>query len=161
MNVGLLVAIIVIGALMFAGTLVLLIVSAVRRATARTMTALTSEGIVLDSGSVHMKVRFRGFRGPRAAIGVGVRAGPGRIVLTQHRLVFVPLGQNRYGFASMDREGLARFDVGVEEGKLHLHSDNPPNASGTVELLLSVANPSEWIEALTMAGARLRGLGER
>jgi len=157
MNVGLLVAIIVVGTLVFVGTLLLLIFSAVRRSIARQLVALASEGIVLDSGSVHMKLRFRNFRGPRVAIGVGVRAGPGRMVLTQQRLTFVPMGQNRYGFASLDREMLGRFSVGVDEGRLHMHSDDPPNASGTVDLFLSVANPARWVDALTTAGARPRG----
>jgi hypothetical protein len=154
MNVGLLVGLIVGGSLLFAGTLVALILSAVRRAAARQMAALAGEGIVLDSGRIHVKLQFRGFRGPRVAIGVGVNAGPGRVVLTQRRFTFVPAGQNRYGIATIDREMLGRFDVGVDQGKLHLHSDNPPNASGTVDMFLSVAEPARWVDALTTAGAR-------
>ncbi|MGD0524546.1 MAG: hypothetical protein ABSE49_05365 [Polyangiaceae bacterium] len=159
MNVGLLVALIVAGALLFAGTLVFLIVSAVRRQTARAMAVLHGEGIILDSGRVHLKLSFRGFRGPRVAIGIGMNAGPGRVVLTQRRFTFVPWGQNRYGFTTTDRELLHRFAVGVDEGRLHLHSDNPPNASGTVDIFVSVANPAEWVEALTAAGAVRRAGG--
>lgn len=156
MNVGLLVATIVVGTLLLVGALLFFILSAVRRSTARALAALQGEGIVLDSGRVHMKLTFRGFRGPSVAIGVGVRAGPGRVVLTQRRFAFVPWGRNRFGFTSTDRELLGRFQVGVDEGRLHLHSDNPPNASGTVDIYLSVANPAEWVEALTAAGAARR-----
>jgi len=153
MNVGLLVTLIVGGALLFAGTLVFLIVSAVRRQTARNLAVLHGEGIILDSGRVHLKFAFRGFRGPQVAIGVGVNAGPGRVVLTQRRFAFVPWGQNRYGFTTTDRELLHRFQVGIDEGRLHLHSDNPPNASGTVDIYVSVPNAAEWVQALTAAGA--------
>jgi hypothetical protein len=158
LNVGLMVALIVAGALLFAGTLVFVILSAVRRQTARALAILHGEGIILDSGRVHLKLSFRGFRGPRVAIGIGVNAGPGRVVLTQRRFAFVPWGQNRYGFTTTDRELLNRFTVGVDEGRLHLHSDNPPNASGTVDIFVSVTNPAEWVAALTAAGA-LPGAG--
>ncbi len=160
MDAGLLAAIIVGGVLVILGLVAVLLFSifaAVRRAGEREVAALQSEGIVLDSGRVHVRFGFRGFRGPMVAIGVGVRAGPGRIVLTQQRLTFVPSGSNRYGFARMDREGLSRFQVGIQDGKLHLHSDQPPNASGSVDVLVSVANPAQWVDALTMAGARPLG----
>jgi hypothetical protein len=144
------------GSLVFAGLLVTLIVGGLRRATARQMAVLQGEGIVLDSGRVHVKLKFQGFRGPGVAIGIGVNAGPGRVVLTQRRFTFVPSGQNRYGIAAFERDMLSRFDVGVDEGKLHLHTDNPPNASGTVDMFLSVAEPARWVDALTSAGARPR-----
>jgi hypothetical protein len=154
MGAGLLAAIIV-GSLLVIGGLVVgllyFIFGAVRRAGDREVAALQSEGIVLDSGPVHIRFGFRGFRGPMVAIGVGVRAGPGRLVLTRQRLTFVPSGRNRFGFARMDREGLRRFQVGIQDGKLHLHSDEPPNATGTVDVLVSVANPAQWVDALTEA----------
>jgi hypothetical protein len=153
-NVGLLVAAIVGGVLLFGGLLAYLIVSGIRRATARTMVELQAEGILLDSGRVPMTLRFQGFRGPRVAIGVGVRSGPGRLVLTQKRLSFVPMMQNRYGFAVVMRDELGRFRVDSAEGRLHLHTTNPPNGSGTVDIMVSVASPDEWITALASAGAQ-------
>ena len=153
MSGGLLAVVIVVGTLLFTGVLVTLIVSSVRRVTRRQMAELEAEGIVLDSGRVAMTFHFRGFRGPMVAIGVGVRAGPGRIVLTRERLVFVPHGQNRFGFAVMGRADLARFTVDTREGRLHMHSDSPPNASGSVDILVSVASPGEWAAALARAGA--------
>lgn len=153
MNVGLMVVAIVVAVLLFVGGLLFFIFSAIRRQTARALTILHGEGIILDSGRVHVKLSFRGFRGPRVAIGIGVNMGPGRVVLTQRRFTFVPWGQNRYGFTTTDRELLNRFTVGVDEGKLHMHSDDPPNAKGTVDIHVSVSNPAEWVEALTSAGA--------
>lgn len=154
MNVGLMVAGIIVATLLFVGVVLFLSFGAMRRSAARALVRLQEEGIVLDSGPIHMKATFRGFRGPRVAIGAGMRAGPTRIVLTQRGLRFVPMGQNRFGFASTDRDLIGRFEVGAKDGKLHLHSDNPPNASGTVDILLSVSNPAEWVDALMQAGAQ-------
>jgi hypothetical protein len=154
MNVGLLVAAIVVGTLVLVGGILLLVFTAVRKAIEREAAALASEGIVLDSGPSTLNATFADFRGPSVYIGVGSRRGPARVVLTKRRFTFVPSGQNRFGFARMDYAELARFTVGVSDGKLHLHSDQPPNASGTVDLLLSVADPASWVRALTEAGAR-------
>jgi hypothetical protein len=121
-NGGLLAAIIVFGTLLFGGLLAYFIVSAIRRATARTIAELTAEGIVLDSGRVPMTFRFQGFRGPRVSIGVGVRSGPGRLVLTQKRLSFVAMQQNRYGFGAVARQELNRFRVDSADGRLNLAS---------------------------------------
>ena len=156
MNVGLLVASIVVGTLVVVGGFVFLLLSAMRRAAEREAAELANEGIVLDSGSVKLTARFAQFRGPMVSIGSGSRTGPTRIVLTKRRLVFVPSGRNRFGFARMDREQLARFKVGVHGGDLHLSSDQPPNGSGTVDLQLSVSDPSSWVRALTEAGAQPR-----
>lgn len=154
-NVGLLVAAILVGTLVLVGAILFVVFSAVRKAAQREAAELASEGVVLDSGSVTLTASFKNFRGPSVYIGVGSRTGQSRIVLTKRRLVFVPSGRNRFGFARMDYEQLPRFEVGLSDGQLHLHSDQPPNGSGTINLHLSVTDPASWVRALTEAGARL------
>jgi len=156
MSPALLVVVILFGASILTGTILFLVFGAVKRATERNAAELAAEGIVLDSGQVPMTFTFRGFRGPMVAIGVGSRSGPGRVVLTRQRMAFVPMGQNRFGFAIVPYDLMNRFEVWVEGGKLHLHSDHPPNATGTVDMALSVADPGAWVKALVGAGARTR-----
>lgn len=145
---------IVFGSLLLVGAILFAVFSAVRKAAAREAAELADEGILLDSGTVTLSASFRNFRGPSVYIGVGGRRGPARVVLTKQRFTFVPSGRNRFGFARMDRAELARFKVGVNEGQLHLHTDHPPLGSGTVDMRLSVADPTSWVRALIEAGAQ-------
>ena len=161
MNAGLLAATIVVGTLVLVGGILIAVFSAVRKAAGREAAELASEGIVLDSGPSTMKASFQELPRAERVHRRRVAEGPARIVLTKRRFTFVPSGQNRFGFARMDHAELARFEVGVSDGKLHLHSDRPPNASGTVDLFLSVADPASWVRALTDAGARPMSPAER
>jgi hypothetical protein len=156
MNVGLLVAIIVVGALVLAGGVLVIVFSAVARSRARLVAELQAEGIVLDSGPAHVKVTFHGFRGPRVYVGAGVRGGPGRVVLTQQRLRIVALPNAKYGVGSFPRGAMSALTVGVDGGNLHLRADNAPGTTGTVEFFVTVAEPAGWVNALTQAGARAR-----
>jgi hypothetical protein len=151
---GPLIVTIVVGTLMLVGGILIAVMSAVQKATEREAAELAGEGILLDSGTVNLTAKFRNFRGPRVYIGVGGRRGPARVVLTKQRFTFLPSGKNRFGFARMDHAGLARFKVGVSEGQLHMHTDDPPHASGTVDLHLEVPDPGSWVRALIEAGAQ-------
>jgi hypothetical protein len=154
MSVGLLVTIAIAGTLIFGGGLTALIVSAVRRTIRRDLAELESEGIVLDSGSVHLTVRFRGFHSRGIVIGVGMRAGPGRLVLTHQRFCTIPIARRYASIGNVAREDLARFVVGTKDGGLLLRTDDPPNARGSVELVATVPDVEQWVRALTDAGAR-------
>ena len=75
------------------------------------------------------------------------------MVLTRERLYFL---RRRYG--TFTRSDLARFTVGVaEDGKLRLHSDDPPSASGSIDFRFNVGDTEAWVKALTDAGARRAG----
>jgi hypothetical protein len=154
MSVALIIILSLLGGLALAGGIVYAVTAAVRRAITAEVAELTREEIVLDSGKVTLDATFEDFRGPMVYIGSGWRRGPTRVVLTKRRFAFVPSGQNRFGFARVEREELSRFEVGVRDGKLHLHTTHPPHGKGTVDLVLSVADPASWVRALKEAGAR-------
>jgi len=42
----------------------------------------------------------------------------------------------------------------VDDGQLHMHTDEPPRGSGTVDLRLAVSDPASWVRALIEAGAK-------
>ncbi len=142
-----------VGSFAFVGAGLLVIFLLVRGAQARRSAALRQEGLVLDSGRVRVETRFSGFRGAGLVVGVGQRRGAGVMVLTRQRLVIT--GQ-RYG--DFPREVLGRFEVGLDEaGRVHLHSDQPPNASGTIDFHVAAPGAQAWVAALVEAGARRRG----
>jgi hypothetical protein len=156
MDVGLLVALIVVGALVLVGGILAIVFSAVARSRARLAAELQREGIVLDSGPTHVRVTFRGFRGPRVYIGAGARSGPGRVVLTQQRLRILVLPGVKYGVGSFPRGAMGALTVGVDGASLHIRADNAPGTTGTVEFSVNVPEPGGWVNALTQAGARAR-----
>jgi hypothetical protein len=139
------------------GSLVLVIIvlvavfAAVRRSIDRAADALKPEGIELDSGRVTLTTRLRDFRAPGIRSGRAIRRTPGRLVLTKQRLYLLCRPQ-RYGI--IDRRELARFTVGIHDGCLHLTTNDPPDASGSIDYRLAVANPGTWVAALQAAGAR-------
>jgi len=141
----------VFGILAFVAALLVFIFRGVRAAAARQRAELDAERVVLDSGRVPMTARFNGFRTQGMAMGVGVMKGMTTLVLTQRRLVFVP---SRRQFLRIDRQDLDRYTASIDGGALRLHSDNPPNASGTVEFRVSVSDAPAWLRALGEAGAK-------
>ena len=150
MNVGLLIALILGGNLLLTGGILFIVFRSVRRSLQRAREALTHEGIVLDSGRVGIRTTYRNFRAPGRYIGAGFRMSSGQVVLTQRRLVV--LGHR---YANFPREALGQFQVGVDDrGHLHVHTDHPPNASGTIDIHMSVSDAAAWQRMLMDAGAR-------
>lgn len=142
-----------VGTFAFVGAGLGVVFLLVRSAQARRVAALREEGVVLDSGRVRVETRFHGFRGAGLAVGVGLRRGAGVMVLTRRRLVITG---HRYG--DFRREVLGRFEVGLDEaGRVHLHSDQPPNASGTIDFHVAAPEAGAWVAALVEAGARVQG----
>jgi hypothetical protein len=155
LSTGLLVAIIVVGALAFAGAIIAAVLVAVSRQRKRIAAELEAEGIVLDSGRTGVRVSFSGFRGPRFAAGRSARGGPGRVVLTPRRLRILALPHAKYGVGSLDGAALARCRIGVDDrGRLHLRGEDLPGTTGRFELFVRVVEPERWIAALVAAGAR-------
>lgn len=140
-----------IGIPLFVALILFIVFTSVRRAIARQREAIASEGVVLDSGPQWITIHLKGFRAPGRAVGVGVEKARMSMILTKKALHFVP---NRWRFLHFERSGLDHFVVDIEGGALHMHSDDPPNASGTIDIKLPVSNASEWVAALTEAGAK-------
>jgi hypothetical protein len=67
--------------------------------------------------------------------------------------VLVP---SRWQFFRVNRADLPRYTVGVDGGQLVIHTDDPPNATGTIDYRVTLADPQPWVKALTEAGARPR-----
>ncbi|NUP10701.1 MAG: hypothetical protein HOW73_32050 [Polyangiaceae bacterium] len=132
-------------------TLVILTVvfAAIRRSIARE--AATLEGVVRDSGPIKVTTRFRRFRSARVYRGGGIRVTPAQLVLTATHLHVLERPQ-LYG--RFKREDLARFTVGVLDGRLHLFSKDPPDASGEIDYRFRVDDPETWAGVLADAGAK-------
>lgn len=150
----LIVVIALVGSAGITAIVLTIVFSAVRRRTQRAMAELEPEGIVKDSGSVRVSWRFHDFRAPRIYTSVGAQVGPGRLVLTRRRLAVLPGSWRRPGFDALTPEVLAKFQVGTKDGKLHLHTESPPGATGTVDVYASVPDATAWVSALTQLGAR-------
>jgi hypothetical protein len=152
MRVALVVGIVVL-ALVLNGVLLWFIFRAIKNAIARQAEELAKEGIVKDSGSVGITEHLRDFRAPGMRVSVGARAGVGRLILTKERLALLPLNR-RHGISLLPRADLARFTATARDGELHLHTDDPPNATGSIEVVVTVPDSDAWVDALTAAGAK-------
>jgi hypothetical protein len=145
-----------VGIPLFVLTILAVVFILVRRSIDRQMKAMRSqaeqEGIVLDAGRVWMTIRYQGFRSSNIMIGIGVRRTRVAMVLTQHRLVFMPTSRHYFTIAKGD---LGRFAVNVaDDGTLRLHTSSPPGATGSIEYRISVADAAAWVTALLGAGAQ-------
>lgn len=152
MRVALVVGIVVL-ALVLNGVLLWFILRTIKNAIARQAEELAKEGIVKDSGSVKVTEHLRDFRAPGMRVSVGARSGLGRLILTKERLALLPLNR-RHGLSILSRADLSRFTAAARDGKLHLHTDNPPNATGSIEVVVSVPDADAWVSALADAGAK-------
>jgi hypothetical protein len=150
---GMTLALLITGAVVALGALIAFSVVGVRNTTRKNLerrrAELEVEGIVLDSGVRSMTVHFEGFRAPGLYVGVGVRQGPGQLVLTRKHLVFV--GARR--LPPTPWAELGRFKVQVHDGRLRLETDRPYGASGSLGVDVSVDDPEGWVRELRAAGA--------
>jgi hypothetical protein len=145
-----------LGIPLLVGTILFFAFRAARATARRVRAALELEGVILDSGTQWITMRYRGYRAPGIYRGVGVTRTRGALVLTQQRLVVTP-GLRR-GNLRVARAELGRFAVGVaEDGALQIHSDNPPGATGSIHCHIAVGDAARWVKALTEAGARPLG----
>jgi len=151
-NVAVFVVSLVVGILFVTAMFVLFILRYVRNLTARMRADLENEGIVLDTGPQWITIRYSGFRAPGFARGVGYAKTRASLILTQRRLAVVPA---RWRHLLTARADLGRFSTGVaEDGLLRIHSDDPPNASGSIDFRVPVSDPGPWVRALIDAGAK-------
>jgi len=125
----------------------------VKRATARMRAELEREGLVLDTGPTWITIRMSNFRGHGRSVGSGIEKTRASLILSKERLVLVP---SRWQFFRVNRADLPRYTVGVDGGQLVIHTDDPPNATGTIDYRVTLADPEPWVKALTEAGARPR-----
>jgi len=124
---------------------------AIRKALDRAAEALAPEGVELDSGRVTVTTRYKSFRAPGITHYGGIKRVPARLVLTKQRL-HILMRPQRYGI--FERSTLDKFTVGTLDGKLHLHSSEPPGASGSVDYRVAVPDVDSWVTALAAAGAK-------
>jgi hypothetical protein len=117
---------------------------------ARDRAPLESEGIVLASGPCRGAVHLRNYVGPRQRAGRAVSLVRRELVLTKSQLA--TLGGSIA--QKVPRAELGRYTVSADGKRLVLATDEPPNATGHVELKLEVADPTAWVAALVDAGAR-------
>jgi hypothetical protein len=145
-----------IGIPVFVTAILFVVFRAVQKAIARQRAELEREGIERDSGLLWITARFTNFRGPGFYAGRSVGKARGRLVLTRERLVVLTgAGPRRYG--AFSRADLGQFVVSTaEDGALHIHSDSPPGATGSLDYRVPVSDPVNWVTALTAAGAKSR-----
>lgn len=140
----------IVGPLVLVTAVLVIVFAAIRKAIDRAADALAPEGIELDSGRITVTTRLRNYRGPGIYSGGGIRRNPARAVLTKERLYILQRPQR---FGVIDRADLAKFTVGTLDGKLHLRSEQPPGATGTIDFRIPVRDPETWVAALAGAGA--------
>jgi hypothetical protein len=139
--------------LLLLGTIFYFVFGAIRKATARMRAELEREGIVLDTGPTWITIRLSAFRGYGVAVGTGFYKERAALVLSKQRLVLVP---SRRRFLNLNHADLAHFTAGVDGDQIVLHTESPPNATGTMDVRVTVADPQTWVKALTDAGANPR-----
>jgi hypothetical protein len=137
----------------FALGIVGLVFALVARAQARMRAALEAEGIQLDTGPQWITIRYDNFRAPGFYRGSSFAKLRARLVLTSQRFVLTP-AKRRY--FSVPRSDLSRYTVELEGGELHIHSDTPSQATGSIDYRVQLADAPAWVDALTAAGAKPR-----
>lgn len=144
------IALIVLGALVFTGLLVGFIVLATRRIAGLFVAELEAEGIVRRSGRVLVGIlltQYRSDRFGRASRSTARKFG--ELVLTERGLAVV--SQRVYRFSPPDTE------VWVEGEKLHLLTERPMEASGTIDISATLPDAAAWRDLLVERGAKPRG----
>jgi type II secretory pathway pseudopilin PulG len=146
--------VIVGGVLVLVGTILTLVRATIareRQAMAAALHRLEAEGIRLDAGPVRTTVRFRDFRAPGRYYGVAIVKTRRHVVLTDQQLAILggrPMFHTPVG-------ELRRWQVGLDGARLRLVSDDPPGATGHVDLRVSVPDAPRWLTTLRDAGCTL------
>lgn len=141
----------IVGSMLLVTTVLFAVFAAIRKAIDRAAEALGPEGIELDSGPVIVSTRMRNFRAPKIYSSAAFRRNPARVVLTKQRLYILERPQR---FGLFDRSELSSFTVRIVDGTLHLRSEEPPGATGTIEYRVPVRDADTWLARLVEAGAR-------
>lgn len=143
------IALIVLAALVFTGLLVGFIVLVTRRIAARYVAELEAEGIVRRSGRVVVGTSLKNYRSER--FGYASRAVSrkfGELVLTERGLAVI--SQRVFRFSPPDTE------VWVDGQKLHLLTETPMEASGTIDISAKLPDAAAWRDLLVERGATPR-----
>ena len=117
------------------------------RSTRRHRAALEAEGIVREGPAVVARVTLRGFRGygRYGNFNSGILMRP---VLTSKTFTF--LGSRLHAVPLAD---LGRYKVSTGGGQLHIATDAPVDATGHMEVQLTLPDADAWAEALWNAGS--------
>lgn len=114
---------------LFVFALVQFILYGVRRVAAAAFARLEPEGIVRRSGLVRMHLKLRGYSGPEVTHSSATSIRKAELVLTKKGLVLLMPFTIRLGAPPWNA-----LTVEVVEGKLHLVTEQPPDAKGRVEI---------------------------
>lgn len=148
-SVVVMIVLIALGALVFTGGLVAFILFVVRRREAHFVAELEAEGILRRSGRVVVGTSLTKYRSPRFGIASrAVSRKGGELVLTEEKLAVV--SQRVFYFALPDTE------VWVEGTKLHLRTERPMDASGTIDISAKLPDAAAWRDLLVERGATPR-----
>ncbi len=107
------------------------------------------EGLVLRSGRTWISMALDNYRSEARYSSWRRSRNRGEVLLTNQALVVLHV----VGFRFSDVD-IASLQVAAEGTTLLLKTDNPPAASGRVELRFRVNDPSAWVAALGARGAR-------
>jgi hypothetical protein len=115
----------------------------VRKVHARAVARLEPEGIVRRSGRVRIYLKLRNFVSAHMRSGAtSIRTG--ELVLTGKGLVLVMPYPIRLGAPPW-----TALKAQVIDGKVHLETEQPPEATGKVEVTVHAPEPEAWISALS------------
>lgn len=142
MDSSIVIGIVVVGAL-FAFALVRFVLFLVGKVHDKNVALLEPEGILLRSGRVRVYLKLRGYRGTQVTLSSMTSIRMGELVLTKQGLVLVMPYAIRIGAPPW-----TALTVDTPEGKLHLVTEQPPEATGKVELTAPVADLGAWVAAL-------------
>lgn len=134
---------------LFVVVLVQIVLFAVRRAHAAAVASLEAEGILRRSGRVRIRLALRHYVGPQVRRGGGFSIRTGELILTGKGLVLVAPYALRLGAPPWNA-----LTAEVREGKVYLQTDQPPDATGAVEVTVNAPEPEAWVAAVSRSSAR-------
>ncbi|MDP1829368.1 MAG: hypothetical protein Q8L48_39245 [Archangium sp.] len=127
----------------FVFALVQFILYGVRRVHAAAFAKLEPEGIVRRSGLVRTHLKLRGYSGKEVTHSSATSIRKAELVLTKKGLVLLMPFTIRVGAPPWNA-----LTVEVLEGKLHLVTEQPPEATGQVEITAHLPDADGWLASL-------------
>lgn len=128
---------------LFAVAIVMFVLFLVRKVHEAAVAKLEAEGIVRRSGRVRIKLRLKKYVSATMRSGAySIRTG--ELVLTGKGLSLVMPYVIRLGVAPW-----TALKAELKDGKVYLHTEQPPEATGSVEVTVDAPEPEAWISALS------------
>lgn len=128
---------------LFVFGLVQFILYGVRRVHAAAFAKLEQEGVLRRSGPVKVHLSLRGYSGREVTHSSATSTRSAELVLTRKGLVLLMPFTIRLGAPPWNA-----LTASVREGKLHLLTEQPPEATGKVEVTAHLLDADTWIASL-------------